>query len=271
MVWVNHTVNRVILPLPATTQMIYDITDDWAQSTLPRRVLNRLIDDDRWLLENSNDVIVCSPSLQEAKAGRCKRLWLIRNGIDTDRYLPENLAKLPIPSDITFGAPVAGYVGTLHEDRLDVPLLKDTAERLPNVHFVLLGPNALSAESMKLLSAQPNCHVLGGRPHESIPAYFGGIDVCITPHRVTPFTESLDPLKLYEYMATGKPIVSTPCAGFRELGNMIEIANSPQEFASAISKVLAKPSDGTTRIHWASKESWENRFDEIEAILHWTQ
>jgi len=93
-------------------------------------------------------------------------------------------------------------------------------------------------------------------------------DVCITPHRVTAFTESLNPIKLWEYMAAGKPIVSTDIAGFRDYPSLVRIARDADSFLDAVREALAEdPKTAALRQSQAAGHSWEQRLDAIEAII----
>ncbi len=269
--WVNNQSYCHLLPKDNSVKLIYDITDDWSHASVPPHILSQIKADDEWMLTNADEVIVCSSDLFEHKHERCKSMHLIRNGVKLDPYLPDSLAANQIPKEIQFSGPVAGYIGTLHEDRLDVELVVQVANKLPQVHFVFIGPNSLSAANTKTLEDLPNCHILGAKPYEQLPSFMAGFNVCITPHVVSPFTDSLDPIKMYEYMATGKPIVSTPCAGFRDLRELIFIANDSNQFADFITQAITEKNEkDSARVDWAREQTWDKRVDEIEKILQWS-
>ncbi len=146
--------------------------------------------------------------------------------MDNERYHPKALAHQKAPEDIKHIVhPIAGYTGTLHAARLDLALIESSAKALPNVHFVFVGPNCLTESESAQLRA-PNIHILGSKSYADLPAYISCFDICLTPHSINDFTESLDPLKLYEYMSTGKAIVSTKCAGFREHPDLVYLADT---------------------------------------------
>jgi len=99
---------------------------------------------------------------------------------------------------------------------------------------------------------------------------------------VSPFTESLDPIKMYEYMATGKPIVSTACAGFRDLRDLIHIADNTGQFTSLVTVAIEESKQITVnagtgnasagsraRVAWAGEQTWDKRVDAVEQILNW--
>ncbi len=220
---------------------LYDITDDWLLAPMAPRQRQRLEDNERSLIEHSQAVVVCSPDLARTR-GQTRSVELIPNGVDLDLFG----AVRPRPPDLP-PAPVALYVGTLHTWRTDVELLLDLARARPDVQVALVGPNSLPHEVTEQLENVANIHVLGARPYDQIPAYMQHADIIVIPHLVNPFTESLDPIKAYECLAVGRPTVTTPVAGFRELGAPIVVADR-STFVSAASSALAQadPPGGPT-------------------------
>jgi glycosyltransferase involved in cell wall biosynthesis/GT2 family glycosyltransferase len=197
----------------------YDITDDWTEADAPRRVRRRV---DRWerrLLQDCGSVVVCSPGLASTRRSRRSDLRVIPNAVDVDHTRQPRPRPLDLP-----GTPVALYVGTLHADRIDVRLLVELADALPELSVVLVGPDALTESSRAELDARPNIRRLGVRPYGAVPGYLQHAEVLLVPHVVSGFTESLDPIKAYEYVAVGRPIVTTPVAGFRDLGGPARVA-----------------------------------------------
>ncbi len=231
--WVN---NHSMARFAARTEwpIVYDITDDWRLLDIGAVKRRRTKLDDELLLESAEMVTVCSPALA-ASRGSSRPVVLIPNGVDPLRFATPN----PRPSDLPEG-PTAVYVGTLHDERLDVPLSCRLADDLPDVQFVYVGPDSLQARSRTLLRQRPNVHLLGARNHDDVPSYYQHADVVIVPHLVSPFTESLDPIKAREILAVGAPTVSTPIAGFRHLGPPILIAD-PDQFVRAVTEVLQDP------------------------------
>lgn len=228
--WIN---DPAWLPLVRATgwRSVYDITDDWVEADRGAREHDRLAASDAELLQRSDEVVVCSPSLEAGKGGR-RPVTLIRNAVDVARYRQpyERPADLP-------AVPVALYAGTLHEDRLDVDLVLATARRLHDAGaaLVFVGPNVLSAENTARLAESPAITVLGRRPFDSIPGYLQHAHALVVPHIIDDFTESLDPIKLYEYLAVGRPIVSTAVAGFREIAGAEEVAvGDGPDFVAAV-------------------------------------
>jgi teichuronic acid biosynthesis glycosyltransferase TuaH len=209
--WINDP-GWAALAISSGWPSLYDITDDWVEASRGPREHHRLVAADDDLLGRCDEVVVCSDGLLESKGTR-RPVTLIKNAVDVARYREQGER----PADLPPG-PVALYVGTLHEDRLDLELLLETAHRMSGLpgHLVLLGPDALSADNRTRLRSAAAITELGARPKLAVPAYLQHADVLMVPHVVDSFTASLDPLKLYEYLAAGRPVVSTPVAGFRE-------------------------------------------------------
>lgn len=216
---------------------LYDITDDWTKSSITPRERRRLHADEETLFEECAAVVVCSPELARTK-GKHGEVTLIPNGVDVTLFR----SPAPRPSDLP-PAPVVLYPGTLHEDRLDIDLCVSLARSLPEVRLVFLGPNSLSASSTLRLRRLANVVFLGARPYEEVPGYLQHCDVLVVPHRVTPFTESLDPIKAYECLAVGRPTVATPVAGFRDLGPPVVVVPADQ-FVDAVGRSLANAARG---------------------------
>lgn len=195
-----------------TTPAIYDITDDWVEAVRSSRAHTRIVANEARLMDLCAVVVVCSPVLFARKEA-VRPVELIQNGVDVAAYRAPHARPGDLPERSAL------YLGTLHEDRLDVDLCRRLGERLALVdaHLVLVGPNALSPAHTAALAQTPGVTLLGPRPHEEVSGYLQHADVLVVPHVVDAFTDSLDPIKLYEYEAVGRPIAATPVAGFREL------------------------------------------------------
>jgi glycosyltransferase involved in cell wall biosynthesis len=250
--------------------VIYDVTDDWTTLTQSPRAQALIVRQDAELCRRARAVIVCSKRLAEMKRSLARDVHLIPNGVDADHYAQVLESKGPLPDETrTWTRPVLGYTGTVHPDRVDVELVRGVAQGLSKGSVVLLGPNHLPASDLERL-ALPNVFMPGPVPYARVPQYMRAFDVCITPHRATAFTESLNPIKLWEYFAGGKPIVSTDVAGFREYPQLVHVAGGPSadEFLAMVREALAEgPERAEARRSEARRHSWQSRVDEIEAVL----
>ncbi|MCU1536365.1 MAG: hypothetical protein JWP82_716 [Humibacillus sp.] len=229
--WVNDP--RGALLVEATTwRSLYDVTDDWTLADRPAVEIARLRSQESVLLSRCEEVVVCSPALARSK-GTDREVTLVPNGVDTQAYAVRH----DRPADLPDGVVVL-YAGTLHGDRLDVAICVAVAESLTaRGRLVLLGPDALAPADTERLE-QTGVVVLGARPSAEVPAYLQHADVLVVPHVVTPFTDSLDPIKLYEYQAAGRPVVSTPVAGFRDTTDNRVTVTDDHGFVAAVGDLV---------------------------------
>ena len=254
--WINDV---TYAPLIARTgwPSLYDVTDDWLLAPLPPRELKRLGPLDALAVAQADEVVVCSPALAKSR-GKTRPVSLVPNGVDIEHFRRPR----PRPSDLP-AAPTAVYVGSLHDARLDVELVADLAEALPRLNIVLVGPDSLSAESHDLLSHRPNVQLVGARPYEDVPAYLQHADVVIVPHRVSPFTESLDPIKAYECLAITTPTVATPVAGFKEQAAALQVVGR-ESFADRVAETMTLPMQ---RHKGVESVDWDIRSRAFESVL----
>lgn len=256
LLWVNDPRGAELLDVVAWPAL-HDITDDWLLARRPAGEIARLGRWEEQLLDRCVEVVVCSPALQRSKSGS-RPVTLIPNAVDIDRYAVAHRRPEDLPD-----CPTALYAGTLHGDRLDVGLCCATGELLRNrgATLVLLGPDALAADARTRLDAA-GVQRLGAHPATRVPAYLQHADVLVVPHQVTPFTESLDPIKAYEYAAAGRPVVSTAVAGFRDRAD-VTVVSAP-DFPAVVADLVAerRPSVPPVGI-----PTWQDRAGQLEQVL----
>lgn len=259
MLWVNDPSGAAVLERTAWPAL-YDITDDWLEADRTPAEHGRLVRDETSLMEGCAEVVVCSPALVRVK-GAVRPVTLVPNAVDVAAYrVPRER-----PADLPDG-PVALYLGTVHTDRIDLDLCVATAQAVRGRgHVVLVGPAPLApGDAARLASA--GVVLLGPRDRDDVPAYLQHADVLLVPHVVTPFTESLDPIKLYEYRAVGRPVVSTPVAGFRGAGDPRVTVADGASFADAVARALPAAS----RFPMGAADdvpTWADRVTEVRAVL----
>jgi glycosyltransferase involved in cell wall biosynthesis len=237
--------------------VVYDITDDWASApSFSNRERQLIVEQDHALCARADLVIVCSESLAESRRGLCQRLLLLPNGVECEHYAA-------ISRSVETGRwprPVFGYTGTIHSDRFDVELVVNLARSFPAGSVVLVGPDHLTTAEKQRFSTLKNIQITGPAPYARIPKIMSQFDVCIVPHVETPFTNSLNPLKLWEYLAAGKPIVSTNVAGFRDYPHLCHVVSGADEFVQACKLALRENGEHLVeRRSEARKNSWDQR------------
>lgn len=259
LLWINDP-GAVSLAERSGWPMLYDITDDWLSADRSPLERQRAAANEARLLELAREVVVCSPELVRRKSA-IRPVELIPNAVDVDAY------RRPVarPADLPDG-PVALYLGTVHPDRIDVDVCEATARALGSSGtLVLVGPNLLAPDQAARLT-EAGARLLGPRPRDAVIGYLQHADVLVVPHVVTEFTDSLDPIKLYEYQAVGRPVVSTPVAGFRGADDPRITIAAGDEFAAAVAAALPAHScfpDGTD----GAVADWSNRVAAMAAVV----
>ena len=249
--------------------VIYDITDDWTSLTQSQRVRELTIVQDAEMCKRADAVIVCSQRLFEMKKDKTDRLHLIPNGVDSAHYSRVQAVDLEIPEAArSWQHPVLGYTGTIHKDRVDLELVETIARKMTAGSIALVGPSHLTEPDAARLLATGRIHITGAVPYSQIPDYMRAFDICITPHLVTSFTESLNPIKLWEYLAGGKPIISTPVAGFRDYPQHARLATGADAFLDAMQDALKETAErSVSRREEAAAHSWDSRIADICAVI----
>ena len=247
LLWVNDA-SYATLSEQVGWPVVYDITDDWLLAGKAGLALERLRRDDARLLRRAEEVVVVSESLAASRRTYRADAHVIANGVDVEHFRRAS----PRPLDLPTGK-VALYVGTQHDERVDVELCMATARAISPAKLVFVGPNCMSDESTERLLGE-GCLLLGTRPYDQVPAYYQHADLVVVPHLVTPFTESLDPIKGYECLAVGRPTLSTPVAGMRDLGPPIEVCPA-ENFPGRARQLLAQelPSRPGSAPTWAQR------------------
>lgn len=251
--------------------VIYDCVDDWPsfKGPLNKNLLTRY---ETAILERADITFVTHPALLEKRVSRARDIHLVPNAVDTALFAKAQSPDTQIPEDICdIPQPRIGFVGAFHFC-LDYQLLVYLAMSRSNWSFVFVGPvvNVLRPE-VASLRALPNVHLLGRREPEALPAYLKAFDVCINPFDVDePATYAIDPLKLYEYLGAGKPVVSVDMPAAQQMSEYVTIAHSHEEFLVRIEEILAVHQKNTIiaeRLRYASLHSWDNRFNTVRQVV----
>jgi len=184
----------------------------------------------------------------------CKVLYL-PNGVNPDDFIgnflqPEEYKDIPSPRVLYAGVIAAWF---------DQELLIQCAKKFRDASFVIIGPAVV--DTSKVASVE-NIHLLGSKKYEELPAYLTYADVGIIPFKINKLVESVNPIKLYEYMAAGLPVVCTDWKEIREMQSPAMIAGDAGTFCEYIKKALKMKEKGEL-VFYARSNSWKCRFQEI--------
>jgi len=264
LVWINCPPGAEALDALAPAGLVYQRTDRYEDFTGVDRAL--ITGYDRRLKREADVTLFCSTSLYEDERGQCARAAFIDHGVDAARF--EAAGREPDePADLAgAGRPRAGFVGGIDAHTFWPEMFEAVVRSMPDVEFVLVGACSLPPTWCD----EPNATFLGQKAYEDVPRYMAACDVLLMPWNRSPWIEACNPVKLKEYLAVGRPVVST---GFRELeryAGLVRVAEDAEGFAREIRAALAAPHDpepGRARVR---EQTWEAKargaLDELAAV-----
>jgi UDP-galactopyranose mutase len=196
-----------------------------------------LLEFERQLLDRAGVVFTGGPSLYRAKKDRHRNCHCVPSSVDVAHFRKGVEAGMDSPSpEPQIPRPRLGFYGVIDE-RFDCDLLAAVARLRPEYQFVMVGPVVKIEESQ--LPQEPNIHFLGQRSYSDLPSHLAGWDVALLPFARNESTKFISPTKTVEYMAAGKPVVSTPITDVAEpYGEIVFLAGTAEEFASACDRAL---------------------------------
>lgn len=217
------------------------------------------------------DLIICtSKKLYNINSERHHNTHFVPNAADFELSHKANLAEtciLPALNDIK--KPIIGYLGNL-EGRTDYQLLTSVAEQNPDKSFVFVGP-AASVYRDKLTKKSKNIHLLDAVPYRQMPEVLKGFDVAIIPFKKDEFSATIFPLKLFEYLGSGKPVVSTDfnLDLNEQTENTVPFCSNADEFTHALNDALTNDNEEkkTLRLTVAKNNTWDKRANEFSELL----
>lgn len=242
---------------------VYYCADEWTtRPELQPGVVRAL---EERLLTAVDVVVTTSRALFDAKSAMHPEVVYLPHGVDIERFARAADPSTPIPNEVKgLPRPMVGFHGLIG-NLIDLEIIDTIARRRPDWSVVMLGP---TTDDVPSLPNRSNVHYLGERPHDQIPAYLRALDVCLMPYRLLPALTYANPVKLREYLAAGKPIVSTRVPEALQFGELVQIADSSEEFILKIERCLTEaPSLRARRMASVRNQTWASRAAELAAVL----
>lgn len=250
---------------PAFTHFEY-IDNVFGFTTFPAHVRGQ------WVrtLQQVDTVTVSSPALaHQVEPVRGSSVQVVGNGVDYARFAEE--VELPRPTDLPAGKPIVAYSGAVYP-WLDYDLLQEVCSRCTDLNFVFIGPTHpdVSADVQSLIKLE-NVRFLGAKPYTSIPAYLQHVDVGMIPFQKNELTKYVNPVKLYEYCAAGRPCVATDFSeDVLAARDHVVVASSREEFLRGLREALARSKDHNQRValqSFARQHDWETKTSAIIDLI----
>ncbi|MFD2998733.1 glycosyltransferase family 1 protein [Pontibacter toksunensis] len=237
---------------------VYDCMDELSAFKFAPTRLKEL---EQELFKKADVVFTGGQSLYEAKQKQHQAVYAFPSSIDKAHFAQASQEMPQPPDHAAIPKPRLGYYGVIDE-RMDLELLAALADARPEWQFVMVGPIVKIDPAM--VPHRPNLHYLGGKSYQELPTYLSGWDVALMPFAINESTAFISPTKTPEYLAAGKPVVSTPIRDvvrpYGEKG-LVHIAGTPQEFAEAVESAMQQQAD----------EEWKERVQAFMANMSWDQ
>lgn len=229
------------------------------------------------ILSRADIVFVVSSSIYERKRPLNANTYVVRNAADYDLFAAARSPETAIPAELeAIARPIVGCVTRIVDQYFHVPLMREVFARRPDWSLVVVGPviepggdGPRAAEQRRELEALrrlPNVHLVGRREQRELPGYLKAFDVCAMAY---PLIENVmhteSPLKMYEYLAAGKPVVSTPLPLISQLGHVISFARDAGEWIEAIERALRD--DGREKVEERQEIGRQNTWDRRAAFV----
>ena len=241
---------------------VYHCVDDWP-ALLPMAGMGkpeRICKDEKKLISRVDLVFRVSAQLLSYLKIPNTKVFDIPNGVDIDLFNPERFSDESSQDDMKdIPRPIIGFSGSIGK-WIDIELLIQVSKRFEKESLVIIGLNEKNPNIHKLQQLK-NVHFLGMKSREEVPQYISGFDVCLMPFNRTEVGKGLLPLKMFEYLALGKPIVATSSEVLKQFEKVLYLADDKDAFVQEIENAMGDHdrTNSDSRRKYALKYSWKNR------------
>jgi len=252
-IWIGYEVWARLLPIKPSTFLIYDKMDDNIKLSSKKAIKKFLYRSEKQLLKKSNLVFVTARQFLKRLNIR-SNVYLVPNGLN---YLPPNESNKVRKND----RKVFGYVGKISH-WFDLKAIVRLAEANPDSDIVLVGPYDIPALQL------PNVRYVGSVPKNEVPDWICSFDVCLYTFKQDDLLDTINPVKIYEYLAYNKPVLAINSNEMRTFKNLIYIYDNYEELVSLSHKTLTQPfRNEAAKEAFLKQNSWKYRVDQIEQII----
>ncbi len=264
-VWTYHPyISGIIEAIPAAA-LVYHCVDDLAAIPGVDATIFRIMEDN--LLARADLVFTTSPYLQDHCARIAGPRAIYERNVADIEHFAEARQSGAIPDDLgRINGPKLCYIGVLSDYKLDLDFIEKCIQLSPDWNWIFIGeePERQSNPIIARLAERSNVHFLGYKTYDVLPDYLRGIDVALLPNLTSGYMSGVFPMKLYEYLAAGKPVVATRMAALSALAEQISIIDTPQEMVEAVTTILASPPEPIALGHPdLANFSWNARLDRM--------
>ena len=268
-VWTYHPYMLDAIASLSRGPLVYHCVDDIA--AVPGVDVNAFDVAQRALLGRCNAVFTTATALMEQCRPHNANTHYFGNVVDADHFGRALDDRMPLPVDLAgIPTPRIVYHGVLSDFKVDFRLLIDVARARPDWQWVIIGEQreGQRSELLMQLGSLPNVHLIGYRSYEALPQYLRGMQVGVLPTLLNDYTRSMFPMKFYEYLAAGLPVVSTPLDFAREPRAGLLTGGDVPSFIAALDQQIQRgkltPAEADQAV---GDNTWERRLDKMLAIV----
>jgi len=247
--------------------IVYYCIDNFSVSSASAKKIRK---SEERLLSRSDLVFVTSEELRDKCSKHNSSVYKFPFAVSFEKFEKTRLEDTVIPDELRhIKSPIVGYVGGVHK-WIDQELIRNLAEGHPEYSFVFVGPVQTKISTLLKLK---NVYFLGKKDHERLPLFIKYFDVCTIPYLITDYTKNVYPTKLNEYLALGKPVISTSLPEIRlfnkEYDDVVYVAENAKVFSEHIKKAVGEDESSfvNKRIDVAQKNSWESRIEKMSSTI----
>lgn len=260
--------SAIFCPLSECIDFETIVYDCMEELSLLKGSAKNVINQEKYLISNADIIFTSGKSLYELKKQWHTNVHCFPSSVD-EPHFAKALNGIKVADDVAnLQSPIVGYYGVIDE-RIDFALLHETALKLPNVSFVMIGP--LSKIEKNDLPQEDNIHYLGMKSYNELPHYLKAFDIAMIPFAVNDTTKYISPTKTLEYMSAGKPIISTKITDIvHDYGICLSMVESADEFYEAIKFALDKTDHFSMELEYhkiLKKTSWDITAVKMKSII----
>ncbi|WP_106496257.1 glycosyltransferase [Lentibacillus sp. Marseille-P4043] len=269
--WVYNPLTQSLIGKLNEKLSVYHCVDELAEQ--PGMPIQTLKSEESTLLEKVDLVYATSLNLYNLKRRFNKHTYYSPNVADFAHFNKAITDNFERPKEFkNISGPIVGFIGAISSYKLNFDLIESVAKMNPELNFIFIGQIGEGEPSTNIekLTNIKNVFFLGPKDYRMLPRYLKEFDVCLLPNNLNEYTKNMFPMKFFEYLAAGKPVVMTPLDALKDYYDLCYVGHDSLSFSEAIQKAINEKDETIIqkRIQEAKKHDWESRINKMLRIVN---